>query len=267
MATRKAMKVPIPPTTRRPASGSSRPGSGAPEPAHYSTLISTADKLLKTSPAAALPLYTRALHLQPASLAALCARSRAYMLANNFRRALDDATAALGVDPNSTKAMICRADALYAMGELEEALVWYHRGDGTDGVERCKEGILKVVGGWRPDSAARSLKQDAIPEFKKAPVVGPVIHPGITGSVHARRSNPALNVHQPPPVLEDLQDDLIYLRQLAADASMMSAANGDVGRLIESGLEYLDSRIEFWRARGGIRSARPRSARRRDMSF
>ncbi|KAJ3023944.1 Tetratricopeptide repeat protein 25 [Thoreauomyces humboldtii] len=59
-------------------------------------------------------------------------------------------------------------------------------------------------------------------------------------------------------LLEELYDDHVFLLALAADASLMDAADGDVGSLVQEGCRYMQSRLDYWQVRNP--SGRPASA-------
>ena len=79
----------------------------------------------------AITAYTKALNLQDPDLLdkhCLVARSRCYIHIGLPDLALADANASLKIEPNFLKGLYQKAEALYARGDFEIALMFYHRG-------------------------------------------------------------------------------------------------------------------------------------------
>jgi tetratricopeptide (TPR) repeat protein len=95
--------------------------------------------------------------LRPNEKNVLVSRSRCHIAVGNNKAALDDADAALKDDENFFKAKFQKAEALYAMGDFEMALVYYHRGHSLRpeyqefrlGIQKAKEAIENSIGGER----------------------------------------------------------------------------------------------------------------------
>jgi tetratricopeptide (TPR) repeat protein len=76
-------------------------------------------------------ILLQALELNSSDEKALIARSKCHLLLGNAQKALDDAEAALHLDfknCSQTKAIYCKAEALYHLGDFEMSLVYYYRG-------------------------------------------------------------------------------------------------------------------------------------------
>nr|XP_012215080.1 PREDICTED: tetratricopeptide repeat protein 25 isoform X1 [Linepithema humile] len=100
--------------------------------------------------------FTQALDLNSNDKNALIARSKCHLLLGNPRKALDDAEMALQVNPkdsSNAKAIYCKAEALYHLGDFEMSLVYYYRGMRIRpefgqfrlGVQKAKNAIQKVL--------------------------------------------------------------------------------------------------------------------------
>ncbi|EZA47734.1 hypothetical protein DMN91_012349 [Ooceraea biroi] len=87
---------------------------------------------------------------------ALIARSKCHLLLGNARKALDDAEAALRLNlkkSSNTKAIYCKAEALYHLGDFEMSLVYYYRGMKIRpefdqfrlGVQKARDAIQNVL--------------------------------------------------------------------------------------------------------------------------
>ncbi|XP_053299034.1 outer dynein arm-docking complex subunit 4 isoform X2 [Pleuronectes platessa] len=72
--------------------------------------------------------FTTALTLRPDEKNGLVCRSRCYLHMGQFENALRDSEASLNDDKTFCEGLYQKAEALYHMGELEFALVFYHRG-------------------------------------------------------------------------------------------------------------------------------------------
>lgn len=104
----------------------------------------------------AIFLYNQALELNPSDKNALIARSKCHLLLGDPQKALDDAEAALQLNPkdsSKSKAVYCKAEALYHLGDFEMSLVYYYRGmrirpefgEFCLGVQKAKDAIQNVL--------------------------------------------------------------------------------------------------------------------------
>ncbi|XP_018044764.1 PREDICTED: tetratricopeptide repeat protein 25 isoform X1 [Atta colombica] len=104
----------------------------------------------------AIFLYNQALELNPNDKNALIARSKCYLLLGDPQKALNDAEAALRLNPkdsSKSKAVYCKAEALYHLGDFEMSLVYYYRGmrirpefgEFRLGVQKAKNAIQNVL--------------------------------------------------------------------------------------------------------------------------
>lgn len=94
--------------------------------------------------------------MNPNDKNALIARSKCHLLLGEAQKALDDAEAALRLNPkdsNKAKAVYCKAEALYYLGDFEMSLVYYYRGMRIRpefgqfrlGVQKAKDAIQNIL--------------------------------------------------------------------------------------------------------------------------
>ena len=95
----------------------------------FGTLAAEGDLLAQRgSFAEAIEAYTKALMLRPGDKHVLVSRSKCHIQVGSPRLALEDADSALTQDVCFFKGVFMKAEALYAQGDFELALMHYHRG-------------------------------------------------------------------------------------------------------------------------------------------
>jgi tetratricopeptide (TPR) repeat protein len=196
----------------------------------WTTLVSEAERFRRqTHYKQAERVYTRALGLHPTP-ALYIARSQCRLLHGDADGALHDADKVLELEATNIKAMLCKAEALYALGDFETSMVWFARGNHQRpelpefplGIEKCYDAIQKAIQKFEPTLVKKfreRVKEDVF--FR--------IH-------HAKMKH---GEH----VLEELAEDYQFLK------SLREGESPQVSEEAERALEYLDTRIEFWRAR------------------
>ncbi|ORZ33660.1 hypothetical protein BCR44DRAFT_130776 [Catenaria anguillulae PL171] len=105
----------------------------------------------------AIEAYTKALNMRPTEKNCLVARSKCYLQLGDADMALQDAETALKEDAEFFKGMYQKAEALYAKGDFEMALVYYHRGNKLRpeldefrlGIQKAREAIDNSIGNPR----------------------------------------------------------------------------------------------------------------------
>nr|XP_033340197.1 tetratricopeptide repeat protein 25-like isoform X2 [Megalopta genalis] len=104
----------------------------------------------------AMSCINKALTLEPNDRNALIARSKCHLLLGEPQKALQDAENALRYkmkSANMAKAIYCKAEALYHLGDYEMSLVYYYRGMRIRpeygqfrlGVQKSKDAIKNVL--------------------------------------------------------------------------------------------------------------------------
>ncbi|KAL0236815.1 hypothetical protein PCE1_000212 [Barthelona sp. PCE] len=92
----------------------------------------------------AIKAFTSALEIVGDSKSSLLSRSQAYIHLGDIEKAINDAEATLKDDPTFWKGVYQKAEALYASGEFELALIQYHRGFYIRQIDAFRLGIQKA---------------------------------------------------------------------------------------------------------------------------
>lgn len=117
--------------------------------------FSLAEKELRNSnPNRALRFINKALELRPNGHECFVTRSRCYLMLGRSQMALLDAETALTINRDYVRAVHAKAEALFASGDFELALVFYHRGHHLRpeleefrlGIQKAEEAIQIVIG-------------------------------------------------------------------------------------------------------------------------
>ncbi|KAJ3215201.1 Tetratricopeptide repeat protein 25 [Clydaea vesicula] len=242
----------------------------------------------------AIESYTRALSLRPEDKNCLVSRSRCHLQVGDADLSLLDAEESLKEDPSYFKGQFQKAEALYAMGDFEMALMFYHRGNKLRpeleefriGIQKCREAIENSIGDPKTCkiSISPKLKKEVLQLFSnplrkekgkandksskiggylastptnvvpQTPVVS-TVNPNNPNSVnafliHRGITPPATSTLTPAmesKLLGDLYDDKAYLSKLLSDRDLIEHPNDHVLRLVAEGLNYFNTRIDFWR--------------------
>jgi len=232
----------------------------------FATYLAEGDTLFKQSEfKKALDSYSLALELQPNDKICLVARSKCHLKLGDPQKALLDAEAALTEDKEFNKGLYRKAEALYCMGDFEYALMYYHRGHKLRpeldefrlGIQKAQEAIDNSIG-----SAAKIklenkgdlsffTKQDDLGNKKRG------YGKPNRGNTKLKPTIPNRNKEIKPPapskktvkqLLGELYADKEYLEQLMEDTDYIeSNVNQPIYELVQSGINYLDTRTEFWR--------------------
>jgi tetratricopeptide (TPR) repeat protein len=184
-------------------------------------------------------LYNEALALQPQNLHLLLCRAKCRALSENHEGAIKDADGCLNIDPRNATAILCKANALFAHGNFEDAMVWFYRGSRmrpgeaafTLGITRSQMAIEKALKCFDPENLRIWNQDKNARKAQKKPEV----------NIHT--------VHMDHNLLEELFDDYLFLQDLQRDEVFIAAGHGTVRALVSDGLRYLDNRIDYWRAR------------------
>ncbi|KAI8803697.1 hypothetical protein BJ742DRAFT_682853 [Cladochytrium replicatum] len=238
----------------------------------------------------AIEVYTKALAIRPADKHCLVSRSRCYIYTGSPSLALMDADASLAEDKDFFKGIYQKADALYAQGDFELALMFYHRGNRQRpeldefriGIQKSREAIENSIGNpkdhkisvpprLRKNLAMAMVTSDSVQSGSGAGsgtgggylASSDLVTANLMQAVHSTQLTPSME----SKLLAELYDDKVYLQQLLSDRDFSSHPNPDVLHLVTEGLRYLNTRIEFWRqqnplyARPKEKKIRPRMVR------
>lgn len=219
----------------------------------------------------AIQSFSNALHLQSGDKNCLVARSKCYLKMGDLEKSLEDAEASLQNDPTFCK----KAETLYTMGDFEFALVFYHRGyklrpdrEFKVGIQKAQEAINNSVGS--PSSIKLENKGDLSflskqAESKKAQQKHPPVKHLLSSTKHEIKRKGSLKSEKTiRQLLGELYVDKEYLEKLLLDEDLIKGtikSGLTVEELIMTGINYLDTRSNFWRQQ------KPIYARERDRKL
>ncbi|CAK6438153.1 unnamed protein product [Pipistrellus nathusii] len=219
--------------------------------------------------------FSNALHLQNGDKNCLVARSKCFLKMGELEKSLKDAEDSLQGDPTFCKGILQKAETLYTMGDFEFALVFYHRGyklrpdrEFKVGIQKAQEAINNSVG--TPSSIKLENKGDLAFLSKQAENMKALQKPHPlkqTSYYHKAESKRRGSVKSEKTVrqlLGELYVDKEYLEKLLLDEDLIKGTikHGlTVEDLIMNGINYLDSRSNFWRQQ------KPIYARERDRKL
>lgn len=212
----------------------------------------------------ALDSYTQALEIQPGYKACLVQRSKCYLHLGDTDAALRDAEESLAEDPEYIKGLYQKAEALYSKGDFEHALVNFHRGgklrpDKEEfklGIQKSEEAIDNAIGSnakvklenkgdlsffTKQDEAKKTNKGYSKPTTQAARSQQPAANRG------KNTKSPVKSEKTVKQLLGELYSDKEYLEQLMADQGFHGSSSKQIYDLVQEGLDYLHTRIEFWR--------------------
>ncbi|TPX52671.1 hypothetical protein SeMB42_g01243 [Synchytrium endobioticum] len=234
----------------------------------YNSVIAEADRFARIGLyAEARDLYTKALLSRPSDKTSLVNRARCHNFLGESEKALEDADSALSTDPHFIKALYCKAEALYDMGEFELSLVQYHRGHRLKpelcefmlGVHKATASISQAVAQLSEARAAQHVHHDCVsssvplqstmrfmtPSGEHVlPYAEPKLHQRVLGATG--RSRAVLSSDAEKTLLEELYEDKVFMMELANDPAFYGDEGSEVHKLLLGGLRFLDARVEFW---------------------
>ncbi|XP_007940329.1 outer dynein arm-docking complex subunit 4 [Orycteropus afer afer] len=219
--------------------------------------------------------FSNALHLQNGDKNCLVARSKCYLKMGELEKSLKDAEASLQGDPTFCKGILQKAETLYSMGDFEFALVFYHRGyklrpdrEFKVGIQKAQEAINNSVGS--PSSIKLENKGDLSFLSKQAENMKaqqkphPMRHFVQDTKRESRRKSSFMSEKTVRQLLGELYVDKEYLEKLLLDEDLIKGTikrGVTVEDLIMTGINYLDTRSDFWRQQ------KPIYARERDRKL
>ncbi|KAJ3121471.1 Tetratricopeptide repeat protein 25 [Nowakowskiella sp. JEL0407] len=260
----------------------------------FQTLSSEGDLLTqRNSYHEAISQYTKALQIRPTDKHCLVSRSKCFIQIGSPELALQDANACLLTDPEYFKGIYQKAESLYAMGDFEIALMYYHRGtqlrpeltEFRIGIQKSREAIENSIGNAKDHSihVPLDLKKNLAAAVNNSDTGsgGPNANNGnstgksgkvervgneasmspgadlITRNLILAIKNNPLTSGMEYKLLAELYEDKVYLQQMLGDKDFINHPNTDVLELVEDGLRYLHARTEFWRQQNPL-YARPK---------
>ncbi|CAM5178438.1 unnamed protein product [Eretmochelys imbricata] len=207
----------------------------------------------------ALASFTNALQVKAGDKHGLVARSVCYLKLGDTENSLRDAEASLQNDQTFSKGLYQKAETLYTMGDFEFALVYYHRGHKLRpelqefrlGIQKAQEAIDNSVGS--PSSVKLENKGDLCflsrqAESKKVKQKLQVKAPK-KDQKQQSKVEPIRNEKIERQLLGELYVDKAYLEKLLKDEDLIKSSTKygmTVEDLILGGINYLDTRTEFW---------------------
>lgn len=220
--------------------------------------------------AKAVEFYTKALQIEPDNVHVLTYRAQARNIIGDSKKSEEDADKILSIEPKSQAGHMCKANALYNMGEFEFALVWFVRGQRVPLAEldmlqefkhgefRCRSAIERAIESFDVPKLKLILDNKKLVADKfhlqnrkknNANSKGAYYNGGsYSRSKAARFSLTGNNVQVAQNLLEELFDDYVFLRDLETSPSIRNAQDPILNLHISDGLNYLEDRLEFWRA-------------------
>nr|XP_025717537.1 tetratricopeptide repeat protein 25 [Callorhinus ursinus] len=219
--------------------------------------------------------FSNALHLQNGDKNCLVARSKCFLKMGELEKSLKDAEASLQSDPTFCKGILQKAETLYTMGDFEFALVFYHRGyklrpdrEFKVGIQKAQEAINNSVGS--PSSIKLENKGDLSFLNKQAESMKAQQKPHPMRQLlhHPKRESKRKGSLKSEKIVRQLLGELYvdkeYLEKLLLDEDLIKGTikHGlTVEDLIMTGINYLDTRSNFWRQQ------KPIYARERDRKL
>ncbi|KAI9337886.1 hypothetical protein DFJ73DRAFT_798360 [Zopfochytrium polystomum] len=222
----------------------------------------------------AIEAYTKALALRPSDKNGLVARSKCYLQLGDSEASLEDANMALREDPEFFKGVFQKAEALYAKGDFEMALVFYHRGNKLRpeldefrlGIQKAREAIDNSIGNPKDYKFQAPTGVKFVQQSGSGPGGVSLKAPSSAGSGRdsvrreAKKDANAGSGKTVKQLLGELYADKEYLELLISDKDFINNPNDDIYSLVSDALSYLETRTEFWRQQ------KPIYARRKEHS-
>jgi len=217
-------------------------------------------EIRNSNPNRALQFVNKAMEFRPNGRECYVARSRCNLMLGQIRPALADAETALTIDKEYIKAVFAKAEALYALGDFEHALVYYHRGHRLRpeleefrlGIQKGQDAILQVIG-ENMDVDAKNLETKLESRRVRKPSRSPISSsrgrspqnkgPKVPQQFDSRNDNGSLG---------DLNVDVDFMQRLINSpelTDMKPISQQRIKAHVEEALDFLRTRQEFWAQR------------------
>ncbi|KAG9392965.1 TPR repeat [Carpediemonas membranifera] len=222
----------------------------------------------------AVAAYSKALELKEEDRHCLLNRSRCYVRLGQYDLALTDAKKCAGAEDH--QATFQQAEVLYASGDFEYALVHYHRAHRIRpdileyqlGIRKAESAIARAIS--LGDDTGRPGTSVQSPMFIRSPMGIPVASNPATPMPTTPKAGADGRPKPSRKLLGDLYDDQEFLKKLQGEPAFRN--NATIAKVISTGLEFIDSRTEFWRqqqsptahrrSKSALRFSRPGTAGR-----
>ena len=231
--------------------------------ANFQTLSAEGDLLLQRGCFhEAVDIYSKALEIRPEDKHCLVSRSRCYIQIGSPELGLLDAVSSLKDNPEFFKGIYLKAEAMYAQGDFEQALLFYHRGNKLRpelsefriGIQKAQEAIDNSIGDakrMKIKVPEKLRKNWALYQEKEKPTTPQSQLDGksVSDKVSTKSSikKPEFSATMESKLLGELYDDKVYLAGLLQDRDFKDYPDENIHKLVNDGLRYLNTRLDFWR--------------------
>ncbi|NXL13452.1 TTC25 protein, partial [Setophaga kirtlandii] len=204
----------------------------------------------------ALGCFNDALKLRAGDKHCLITRSKCFLKLGDTENSLKDAEASLQIDDTFYEGLYQKAETLYAMGDFEFALVFYHRGRRLRpdlhkfqlGIHKAEEAIINCIG--NPSSVKLESKEELCfvsrqAESKKDNQKQQNKPKDQKDHKQTKKQSPKTEQQ----LLGQLYADKAYLEKLLKDEDLMQSSTrqgAKVMDLVLDGISYLNQRRDFW---------------------
>ncbi|XP_041318896.1 outer dynein arm-docking complex subunit 4 isoform X1 [Pyrgilauda ruficollis] len=206
----------------------------------------------------ALGCFNDALKLRAGDKHCLITRSRCFLKLGDTENSLKDAEASLEIDNTFYEGLYQKAEALYAMGDFEFALVFYHRGRRLRpdlhkfqlGINKAEEAIINCIG--NPSSVKLETKEELCFVSRQAELQSKSNKQKQQNKPKDQKDQKQTKKQSPKTeqqLLGQLYADKAYLEKLLKDEDLMQSSTRQgvkVVDLVLGGISYLKQRRDFW---------------------
>ncbi|XP_064256136.1 outer dynein arm-docking complex subunit 4 isoform X1 [Passer domesticus] len=206
----------------------------------------------------ALGCFNDALKLRAGDKHCLITRSRCFLRLGDTENSLKDAEASLQIDSTFYEGLYQKAEALYAMGDFEFALVFYHRGRRLRpdlhkfqlGINKAEEAIINCIG--NPSSVKLESKEELCFVSRQAELQSKNNKQKQQNKTKDQKDQKQTKKQSPKTeqeLLGQLYADKAYLEKLLKDEDLMQSSTRQgvkVMELVLGGISYLQQRRDFW---------------------
>ena len=205
----------------------------------------------------ALTYFDSAISLQPDDELPFIYRAQCKIKLDRPQDAILDAEEALKYNKNSTKATTCKGEALYNMGEFEQALVQFERGYRVrqdpalrSGMVKCRDVIKRTVGDADRQYSV-SVVEKAIREMARVKELE--VKAQIERTKMAKQSVKKKQKAEKTPemkktdrqLLGKFNKDVLFLEKFITTQTTKNS-NADAQKMAVDALKYLEGRKNFW---------------------